>query len=175
MIPTAALYRIVKHFIPDIIESYEDDYKIRLKVQKIIYLFGQFRNENYYEFSWYLAGPYSSSLTQQCYKSLTKTDPASIKKWENLNLSEQTSRAVEDIKELIAKAKGILYGQLPDEKIYELVASIWYIATNNNFPSDRLKKVQTELINGKPEFSGLSKIDEIIKLTLKCIEHRIAA
>ena len=70
MISASAVYRIIKEFVPNFLESYESDYSTRLKVQKIIYLFEQFIDDDSYGFSWYLAGPYSSVLTHQVYSEI---------------------------------------------------------------------------------------------------------
>jgi uncharacterized protein YwgA len=62
MLPIIAVYRVIKEFVPDLIEKYENDYETRLKAQKIMYLFEQFLNDDSYGYL-VSCGPYSSKLT----------------------------------------------------------------------------------------------------------------
>ena len=89
MLPTKALYRIIDTALKDSIEHYKDDYEVRVKTQKFIYLFDQMWGENFYDHSWCLAGPYSATLTHQIYDSLLDDLSNNKEAWNKIKLSNK--------------------------------------------------------------------------------------
>ena len=161
MLPTKALYLIMKEAIPNSIERYEDDFETRLKTQKFIYLFDQIWGEDSYCHSWYLAGPYSSVLTHQIYNELLPLLNENKTTWDDLKLSDYAKDTIEQVKSLISnvqrKAKN-----LSESSTYELVASVWYIAEKKNgFDECGIKN---ELVLNKPHFKSVDNLDQIIHL-----------
>jgi len=165
MIPNKALYKIVSTFVPDFKDNYSPSYETRLQVQKIVYLFDQLRGKNSYGFSWYLAGPYSSTLTRQVYDSLlveVKDD------WNKLELSDFANMYVEQLSDLIRKAKE-QNSELSDSRLYELLASILYIKNTyfaNDFEDEMLASIKDKLLINKPHFTETQNLDAIIQLVI---------
>ena len=164
MLPTKAIYLIMKEGIPNSINEYKRNYETRLKVQKFIYLFCQIWEEDTYGFSWYLAGPYSSTLTHQVYDELLESLEKNQKKWDNLTLSIDAQEAIKRIHELVNCAKKVaLPYDLPDSSAYELIASIWYIAKKRIAPEE----IKKELLLHKSHFKGIENLLQIINTVIK--------
>lgn len=172
MIPTKALYKLVTEFIPDALETYESNYNTRLKVQKLVYLFEESRGTNTYGFSWYLAGPYSSVLTNQVFNSLLKADPKEIDEWRNLEFTDSINALIGSVKDLIKSAKD-KNNQLEESQLFELLASIAYIKENMTSlgaDEEQFQKIKNKLIANKPHFKDIQNLDEIIKLVMRYSE-----
>lgn len=160
MIPTKALYLIMKEAIPNSIETYEKNYETRLIIQKFIYLFDQIWGEDLYNHSWYLAGPYSSTLTHQIYDNLLGSLQEKQKEWNTLNLSDDAKSTIELVKDLIVKAQNTVGFKFSESSSYELVASIWYIAKM----SKNEEEIRKELLLSKPYFEKVDNLKSVIQL-----------
>ncbi len=163
MLPTKVLYRIMKEAMPNSIKHYKNDYKTRLKTQKFIFLFDQMWGENLYNHSWYLAGPYSSTLTHQIYDELLESIEINQEKWDKLVLSEDVKDTISKVQALVKNAKAKADCELSESSSYELVASIWYIAK-------RIKRdgeIERELLLNKPHFKDVKNLPKIIQLITK--------
>jgi uncharacterized protein YwgA len=169
MLPTNALYRLTKEFIPDVYLSYKSSFQTRLKVQKLVYLFEQFFGNNSYGFSWYQAGPYSSTLTKQIYGSLLVESPDTISKWDDLKFSESAQEIINKISSLISDAKRINNETLNETQLFELLASIRYIFITNKFSNsqNRVTQIRDVLLLNKPYFNGTQGLNEIIQLVIE--------
>ncbi len=170
MLPIIAVYRVIKEFVPDLIEKYENDYETRLKAQKIMYLFEQFLNDDSYGYSWYLAGPYSSKLTHQLYDELFNCESGNLtKEWENITFTPFAQKIIDDLHEFINDSNKI-NNSLPDYSRFELLASIWYLAINS--PNDR-NYIKDKLLLNKPHFKNTLNLDELIDLVCKYIDSNV--
>lgn len=170
MIPTKALYKIIKRFLPDALESYDNSYETRLKTQKLIYIFGQASGIDSYEFSWYLAGPYSSMLTHQIYEDLLQVPFANFEEWDKLQFSDAIELTLSKMSIFFNQARSI-NKEIDQTRLFELLASIIYIEKHTNFddivnPLDKLARIRDKLLLNKPHFQNSKNLDEIIQLVL---------
>ena len=161
MISASAVYRIIKEFVPNFLESYESDYSTRLKVQKIIYLFEQFIDDDSYGFSWYLAGPYSSVLTHQVYSEIVSASKDTLNTWDSLSFNPEAIKKISRIQEFLNKSTDI-NSTLNFEQRLELLASVWYIA-KKNFSLDEIK---SKLLLNKPYFSNTDGLNNLVQLVI---------
>ena len=162
MLPTKVLYLIMKEAIPNSLTGYKKMYKTRLKTQKFIYLFDQIWGGEFYDHSWYLAGPYSSTLTRQIYDDLLPSLKEDSPEWDGLRLSDDTMATIERVKTLISKVQKEAGENLSETGAYELVASIWYLAGKKK--GRDTETIKQELLLNKPHFNDVDDLDEIIHL-----------
>ncbi|MDA8233684.1 MAG: hypothetical protein M0Z31_02560 [Clostridia bacterium] len=146
-----AIYKLVESVLDDtVIINYESDYAKRLELQKLIYLFQEISNRSLgFDFSWYLAGPYSKVLTHTVFNNILK------------NLSDIKQRAGEksfrdDVIDIIDKMKKLLleenYEQLglSRPQWFELLASIVYLNKNSKYIN--IENLPEELASAKSHF-----------------------
>lgn len=174
MMPTEALYKIIKEFIPDAINDFQRNYDSRLKVQKLIYLFEEIRGVNSYRHSWYLAGPYSSTLTSQVYNSLLQAEPVQRNKWDDLEFTKPIKEVNDSLHSLIREAVSI-EPSLNETMLFELLASVWYIIRKYKFNTGDCQKIKEKLLLAKPHFDEIenNKIEKLISLVNTYIIKRI--
>lgn len=174
MMPTEALYKIINEFIPGDIETFERSYESRLKVQKLVYLFEEIRGVNTYGHSWYLAGPYSSALTSQMYNSLLKADSEQRNKWDSLEFLPSIKEVNDSLNKFICEAK-LVDETLNETKLYELLASVWYIIKKYKFKTDDTQTIKEKLLLAKPHFDNIqkTKLDDLINLVNQYIYKSI--
>jgi len=169
MLPTNVLYLIMKKAIPDIVEEYGKNYETRLKTQKFVYLFDQIWGEDFYNHSWYLAGPYSSTLSHQIY-DLLDLSKEYMPQWDKLSLAEDVIETIEKVNHLLSEARRSSDENLTDSQSYELVASIWYIAKKKkNIKNDEIKK---ELLLTKSHFKEVNSLDDIVVLVTEAMQRQ---
>ena len=159
MLPTKVLYLIMKEAIPNSLTGYKKMYKTRLKTQKFIYLFDQIWGGEFYDHSWYLAGPYSSILTHQIHNNLLPRMERDLEQLDANELSHEAKCVIENIKSLITSIQKLGEEMLSEADAYELAACIWYIAKGHTDA-----KVKRDLLLARPKFKILNNIDQIIEL-----------
>lgn len=160
MLPTKALYLLMKEAIPESITNYDKDYKTRLKTQKFIYLFDQICGDDLYNHSWYLAGPYSSTLTHQIYEELLVSLNENQSQWDKSALSDEATSVISKVKDLVSETEKMAVElETSDSSVYELVASIWYIAKRKK----STEEIRKDLLLNKPHFTKVNKLDGIIQ------------
>lgn len=111
----------------------------RIKIQKIIYILKSMGTDYGYKFSWYLRGPYSSSLANDCYK-LAKDKKIIITRYA-LNKNER-----KNIKKLIE----LLGTTLKNSNKTELLVSLLFLREEYSYVEDELV---TQLEIRKPYYS----------------------
>lgn len=95
----------------------------RKRIQKAVYL-GQLTGVDLgYRFSWYLMGPYSTSLTQDYYQLVEAIDLGD-KSFENMKLLSLVKKKLQTILPVFQKPEQV---QLDDQDWLELVASLHYL------------------------------------------------
>lgn len=173
MLSAKALYRVVNRFVPDFIEKYKEDYSTRLKVQKYIYLFEKIYGKCSYNYSWYLAGPYSSILTQQIYDSILETPREVYEEWQKMNISESAEIIFNKIDNVVNTAHHINEEKTSKAELLELVASIWYIADKDKGDKEnKCVRIKEKLLISKPQFTTTYNLDEIIQFIIGEIDRQ---
>lgn len=66
MLPEKVVYKVISELIgEEVLERYKGDYESRIIVQKLIYIFQEISDEQGFNYSWYMIGPYSTQLTSK--------------------------------------------------------------------------------------------------------------
>ena len=118
-----------------------DYFNSRLRLQKIGYLAQRMGIEGGFPYSWYLRGPYSSSLTSVLYQGeemdVFKDQPT---------LNEKESHVIQNIKDLLGNG-------IDDIRELELYASVWYLMPERKSTRIDLDAVLEIMHNEKPQYS----------------------
>jgi len=159
LLHTDILYLVMKDIIANGINSHVISHETRLITQKAVYLFDQMWGGEFYDHSWYLAGPYSSILTHQIHDDLLPRLEKDLEQLDTNELSYEAKCVIESIKSLIASIQKLGENMLSESDSYELAACIWYIAKGHTEA-----KVKRDLLLARPKFKMLNNIDQIIEL-----------
>ena len=103
--------RILRSLRPINLDTFPD----RLILQKLAYLAQEMGAAKEYAYSWYVHGPYSSSLTSALFLG------------DELNEFNSTLALTQDESEVASKLKTLLGDKLTDPSTLELFASVWYL------------------------------------------------
>lgn len=92
-----------------------DRFDDRLRLQKLGYLAQGLGASGGFTFSWYIRGPYSSSLTKMLYGA------------EQVGILGKRQSLSDDEKRVVANLKKLLKNDLENPQTLELYASVWYL------------------------------------------------
>ena len=159
-----SLYKIITELITNF-GDYENSYETRLQTQKVIYLFEVLNNSNYYDYSWYLAGPYSAELSRQIYQSIIKEPEPNRRGWENVVLNSKANEIIDKIRRCIDQSNRIINRSLQRTQLLELIGSIVYIAKNyvSTTNPNRLEIVVNKLKLNKPQFADVNNLRDLVR------------
>lgn len=93
----------------------------RLRIQKAVYLTQALGLNLGYHYSWYLKGPYSTSLTQDYYQL---ADQSAAGQQPDVTLKGEVRQALERVKGVLSKPADV---DLQKHHWYELLASLHYL------------------------------------------------
>lgn len=164
MMNDALIYQVSKELLgEEIIAAYAEDYNCRLSLQKAIYIFQQAAQVNAYDYSWYVAGPYSSALTSQVYNSLLPNlENDTFKETiEKATLTEEGHTIVNRAKKYLDLSKNPSFledNSLTQTGFLELMASMLYLRKHKKDKKDTLEM----LVRTKGEKFGTAPIDAVV-------------
>ncbi|WP_045165714.1 hypothetical protein [Caldicellulosiruptor naganoensis] len=129
MFSTPTLYKIIVSLLgPEVLEKYEMDYNSRLLIQKAIYLLQELIGKELYNFSWYLAGPYSPLLSRQVFNEILTNLEEVKKEAENVRFTEKGEKFIKKVKEFFEmEGDQLEHLNLTKADWYELLASMYYL------------------------------------------------
>jgi len=117
-----------------------DRFNDRMYLQKLGYLIQEIHHEHSFNFSWYVRGPYSSTLATSLFhheeKGTYQTSP---------KLSEPESETKTRISELLGK-------KIKDPHSLELYASLWYLMSGKKISSKEKDDILAIMCKEKPHF-----------------------
>ena len=131
-----------------------DGFDDRLKLQKLGYLAQSLGASGGFTFSWYLRGPYSSSLTKMLYGA---EEVGLLGKKQNLSKNE---------KKIVDNLEKLLGNNLDNPRMLELYASVWYLLPKREITDEDVKYVFDRIKDEKPKYSE-SEIKESMDTILK--------
>ncbi len=142
--------RILRNLGPIKLDEFDD----RLRLQKQAYLIQEIGATTKYTYSWYVHGPYSSSLTSALFLG------DKIGKFDSKDkLRDGESRIVSRLKELLGR-------RISDPRQLELFASVWYLLpTSRRVSKDDREGIMTVMNREKPQFTSTrvrSALDTIL-------------
>ena len=139
MLSDKLIYKVVTELFQDdqIVKNYENDFKSRLLVQKAIFMFQELNTEQrlQYPYNWYLAGPYSSSLTHTMYNNIIPfiSEDENKESWDKMQFTKTGLEKIEKLKTFFSfDNKELKEYNLSMEDWYELLASCHYLYTRKN-------------------------------------------
>jgi len=138
-----------------------DEFGDRLRLQKLGYLAQALGSSGGFTFSWYLRGPYSSSLTKMLYSA----DEVGV-------LGKKLSLTTEE-KAISRNLKKLLKNQLDSTRLLELYASVWYLLPKHSVSKDDVQYVIDTISERKPDYSS-SEIKNCIKNILQFKNQKIS-
>lgn len=152
----------------DVFDRYKTNYETRLHVQKAIYLFQELTGVNMgYYFSWYIAGPYSPSLTSTIYNDILNRLEEDPNYGQIAKLNTKGQVAVDNVVAFVSTPPKEL--NLTTAKWWELIASIHYLKKQRTLNDENLAQ---ELRLSKPYFSE-EHIDAALSHYNKSIEKSV--
>lgn len=119
-----------------------DYFSERLRLQKLGYLSQKLSGNEEYSYSWYIHGPYSTSLTSDLFTG------------DEMGLFEKDVELNDKEKEVSKLLRILLEGEVNDPNFLELYASIWYLMPKGKLSEDEGKSIADILCKEKPQFSG---------------------
>ena len=145
--------RILSGFDDITIDRFYD----RLRLQKLTYLIQEISGNNSFAYSWYIRGPYSSSLASILFMG---DDVGAFEEKFRLNNTEQ---------EIVNKIQDLVDGRTNNAEYLELIASVWYLMPNSANVSDKKSLILDVMKSEKPQFTpeevddAISRIQEFKK------------
>ncbi|MPM23019.1 hypothetical protein SDC9_69481 [bioreactor metagenome] len=129
MLPNNLLYKLVQEALgKEVIENYEESFTNRLLVQKLVYMFQELNQIKRYEYSWYLAGPYSKKLTSQIYNMVLFLDENDKRQWSQLRFSSKGQDYIKKVTDFFKVDEAELKEyNLTKSDWFELMASLYYL------------------------------------------------
>jgi len=127
-----------------------DHFDDRLRLQKLAYLAQNLGATYEYPFSWYVHGPYSTSLTSDLFAG----DEVGYFNKEVV-LTDKEKHVVKNLKDLLGENSC-------NPSILELYASVWYLTPSKKLSNSDKKHVVDLMKKEKPHFSE-SQIETALK------------
>lgn len=143
---STSVLKILRDFGEINLEHFND----RLRLQKLTYLAQNLGATNEYSFSWYIHGPYSTSLTSTLFEG---DEVGAFEAEVTLNTKER---------KIVKNMKNLLGEETCNPSILELYASIWYLAPNRKLTEADKKHVEDLMGKEKPHFNK-SEIKNALK------------
>lgn len=106
-----SVLRILRSLGPIRLDAFSD----RLRLQKLAYLAQEMGADKKYSYSWYVYGPYSSSLTSALYSGV------------ELDKFDSKPNLTEDEDKIASKLEMLLGKNISDPDKLEIFASVWYL------------------------------------------------
>ena len=119
-----------------------DKFDDRLRMQKLGYLVQSLGASGGFTFSWYLRGPYSSSLTKMLYSA------------EEIGILGKKPSLSHEEKQIIKNLKQLLQNNLDDPRTLELYASVWYLLPKQHVSTDDVDYILETFKTAKPNYSN---------------------
>lgn len=119
-----------------------EQFDCRLKLQKLGYLAQAFGAKGDFPYSWYLRGPYSTSLTSTLFMGVEVDAFKS-----NVTLTKEEVGIVKKMKELLGS-------DIDDTRILELYASVWYLMPNRELTKKDVDGIISVMNELKPTFTS---------------------
>ena len=119
-----------------------DYFSERLRLQKLGYLAQKLGVNEGYSFSWYIHGPYSSSLTSVLFAG------------DEMGIFEKDVELSDKEKNVANLLRSLLEGEVNDPNFLELYASIWYLMPKGEFSEKEKKSIMDIMCKEKSQFSG---------------------
>ncbi len=135
-----------------------DRFNDRLRLQKLGYLAQALGASGGFTFSWYLRGPYSSSLTKMLYSA------------EEVGILGKKMYLSKDEKGVVKNLKKLLKNELNDPSLLELYASVWYLLPKRTIIDEDIQYVIKTISEEKPDYTRTEVkkcINEIIQFKNK--------
>ncbi len=138
-----------------------DYFSERLRLQKLGYLAQKLGANEGYSYSWYIHGPYSSTLTSVLFAG------------DEIGLFDDEVELSKHEKNTVQLLYSLLEKEVNDPNFLELYASVWYLMSKGNLSNEEKESIKEILYKEKPQFSGpdvKSALDKIISFRL---EHNL--
>ena len=132
-----------------------DRFNNRLRLQKLGFLAQEMGVNGGFPFSWYIRGPYSSSLTSVLFIG-EEVEAFN----EPIQLTDQEQNVVNNLQQLLRDS-------LDDSRTLELFASVWYLMSSHP-TTDELERVVEIMNEEKPKYSD----NEVAGAFRRIIEFR---
>lgn len=132
-----------------------DRFNNRLRLQKLGFLAQEMGVNGGFPFSWYIRGPYSSSLTSVLFIG-EEVEAFN----EPIQLTDQEQNVVNNLQQLLRDS-------IDDSRNLELFASVWYLMSSHP-TTDELERVVEIMNEEKPKYSD----NEVAGAFRRIIEFR---
>lgn len=131
MFTSHTLYKVIVLLLGnEVLENYKEDYDSRLLIQKAVYMLQEFIGKELYNFSWYISGPYSSSLSRQITEEILDNIDEIQKEANNIELTKRGKEYIKKVQEFFEVDNTQLKQvNLTKADWYELLASMYYLFT----------------------------------------------
>ncbi len=130
-----------------------DQFEERLRLQKLGYLSQQLGVNEGYPYSWYIHGPYSSTLTSVLFAG------------DEMGIFDDEVELTKNEKNTVKLLYSLLEKEVNDPNFLELYASIWYLMPKGNISNEEKDSIKEIMFKEKPQFSGpdvKSAVDKIV-------------
>lgn len=142
------LLRILRSFGEIDLDHFND----RLRLQKLGFLAQEMGAKGDFPYSWYLRGPYSSSLSSTLFMGV---EVDAFRDHVHLNQDEQG---------IVRKMQNLLGDRICDPETLELFASVWYLIPNRKLSQGDISNIVEIMHDEKPRYPK-----ELVRDTIKKI------
>ena len=138
-----------------------DDFNDRLCLQKLGFLIQKIQQKEPHNFSWYVKGPYSSTLTSVLFYH---EDKGTYEKSHKLSKSELNVRK---------RIDALLGKNIKNPFHLELYASLWYLMSGNQISVKEKEEIISIMYKDKPYFSRKDVILALAKISKFRIKYSL--
>ena len=135
-----------------------DYFSERLRLQKLGFLAQKLGVNAGYHYSWYIHGPYSSTLASALFAG------------DEMGIFEKEVELNNNEKKVAELLRSLLDREVNDSNFLELYASIWYLMPKGTLSEEEKKSTMEIMYKEKPQFSGpeiKEALDKIISFRSK--------
>jgi len=127
-----------------------DYFNNRLRLQKLGFLAQELGAKDGFPYSWYLRGPYSSSLAGVLFMGV-EVDA----------FKDKVSLSIEE-KHVVDKMRMLLGKEIDDPRTLELYASVMYLMPNRKLSQDDISNIVQVMAQEKPDYDK-DEVQEVIR------------
>jgi uncharacterized protein YwgA len=161
------IYAIAKEaFGEDVFLGYQNDFSNRLIIQKYFYMLQEISKIKLFNFSWYIAGPYSPELTNIIYTQMLEQHCGDWDK--KVKLTVKGISLANKIKEVFDFDFKTV--KLKKHEWFELIASIHYIKSKNK--NYNKSNTLSRIIKLKPQYTK-EKVSPAVDYYFKNINNMV--
>ena len=127
---TEMVFKVLTELLgEDVFNDFASNYEKRLLVQKALYVYQEASQKDLFGYSWYVAGPYSPTVSSIIYHSLIPEINIKRTEWDTIEFSDVALERIDKVKAYLSyDIVDNDVNQVEKTAAYELLASMLYMS-----------------------------------------------